>query len=166
MGETTPRFALPLLEAGQAQKEMFHNEALIALEALIQPVAETLGDDTPPSAPIVGRSWIVGPAPNGAWAGQAGAVASWGDGGWRFVTPVDGMCLWVAALGLWARRAGGAWTSGLVPASALLVGGMQVVGGRQGAIADPTGGGTVDAEARAALLLVLRALRVHGLIDL
>ena len=28
MTDATPRFALPLLAAGQAQKELFHNEAL------------------------------------------------------------------------------------------------------------------------------------------
>ena len=164
MNDVTPRFGLPLLEAGQAQKELFHNEALAILEALVQPVAETLGDDVPPATPAPGRSWIVGTAPTGAWAGQAGAVASWGEGGWRFVAPADGLWLWVRASGLWARRDGDAWTSGLSPVAAVTVGGVQVVGARGSAIADPAGGGTVDAEGRAALQLVLQALRTHGLI--
>ena len=29
----TPRWALPFLFAGQAQKEMFHNEALVRIDA-------------------------------------------------------------------------------------------------------------------------------------
>ncbi|MGL4312420.1 MAG: DUF2793 domain-containing protein, partial [Sphingomonas sp.] len=32
MAETTSRLALPLLAAGQAQKEMFHNEALALID--------------------------------------------------------------------------------------------------------------------------------------
>lgn len=164
MGEVTPRFALPLLAAGQAQKELFHNEAVTLLETLVQPVAETIGDTAPPSAPRAGKSWIVGPAPTGEWAGQADAVASWGDGGWRFVTAVDGMCFWIMSAQLWTRRIAGAWSTGALPVSALLVGGEQVVGGRQPAIAAPTGGTTIDGEARAAIAAMLSALRTHGLI--
>lgn len=48
--------------------------------------------------------------------------------------------------------------------SGLVVSGNQVVGAQQGAIADPAGGGTVDAEARLAVQLILGALRAHGLI--
>jgi hypothetical protein len=40
----------------------------------------------------------------------------------------------------------------------------KVVSARQAAIADPTGGGTVDTQARAQLALALAALRAHGLI--
>lgn len=39
-----------------------------------------------------------------------------------------------------------------------------VVGPQEAAIADPTGGATVDAEARAAVVSILDALRNHGLI--
>ncbi|MGH9872474.1 MAG: hypothetical protein ACRD9S_08410 [Pyrinomonadaceae bacterium] len=42
--------------------------------------------------------------------------------------------------------------------------GIQVVGARQAAIADPRGGSVVDAEARAALVDLLSKLRAHGLI--
>jgi hypothetical protein len=47
------------------------------------------------------------------------------------------------------------------------VAGNQVVGARGAAIANPAGGATVDAEARAALVALLDALRAatgHGLI--
>lgn len=33
----TPRLALPLLQPGQAQKEMYHNEALARLDLAVQP---------------------------------------------------------------------------------------------------------------------------------
>lgn len=165
MGETTPRFALPLLEAGQAQKELFHNEALTLLEILAQPVAETIGADAPPPAPAPGKSWIVGAAPTGDWAGHAGAIACWSGGGWRFVAPVEGMCFWLLSAQLWTRRVAGAWITGGLPASALLVGGAQVVGPRQPAVATPAGGATIDGEARTAVTAILAALRTHGLIE-
>ncbi len=44
------------------------------------------------------------------------------------------------------------------------VAGIQVVGAQQAAVADPTGGVTIDAEARAQLILLLQAARAHGLI--
>lgn len=165
MTDATPRLALPLLAAGQAQKELYHNEALATLDALVQPVAATFGDPAPPAAPGVGQSWIVGTAPTGDWSGHPDAVASWTDGGWRFATPIEGMWVWVSAAGLWAHRAGGAWSLGTLPASALVIGGQQVVGARGGAIVAPAGGATVDGEARAAIAAVLAALRAHGLIS-
>lgn len=165
MSELSPRFALPLLEAGQAQKEIVHNEAITLLEALVQPVAETLGDSAPPATPIAGRSWIVGAGPGGDWAGQAHAVATWTEGGWRFVAPIEGMSLWVAASSLCARWRAGAWELGVARAAALSIGGDQVVAARQPAIADPAGGTSADAPARAAVTAILAALRNHGLIS-
>lgn len=44
------------------------------------------------------------------------------------------------------------------------VDGMQVVKEQQPAIADPSGGTTIDTEARAQLILLLNAARAHGLI--
>ena len=165
MGDVTARFALPLLAAGQAQKEIFHNEAITMLEALVQPVAQTQGDNDPPAVPQEGASWIVGTSPTGAWAGQADAVATWTSGGWRFVTPVSGMTMWVEDRAVPALYAGGAWQVGIVKATAVMIDGEQVVGARQSAIAAPDGGATVDGEARAAVSAILTALRIHGLID-
>ncbi len=49
-------------------------------------------------------------------------------------------------------------------ASKYSVNGTQVVGARQSAIANPSGGSTVDTEGRAATASILAALRSHGLI--
>lgn len=40
-----------------------------------------------------------------------------------------------------------------------------VVNEQQAAITDPTGGGTVDTQARTAIIAILDALRAHGLIS-
>ena len=165
MTDLSPRFGLPLLVVGQAQKEESHNEAIIGLEALLQPVAETLGDTVPPASPTYGRSWIVGAVPTGDWTGQAAALATWTEGGWRFAAPIEGMSVYVRASGLIARFETGGWTAGLLRATGVAIGGQPVLGSRQPAIAAPAGGVTVDAEARAAISAILAAMRSHGLIS-
>lgn len=164
MTDTTDRWALPLLQPGQAQKEMFHNEGLVTLDLIVQPAVEAAGADTPPAAPEPGQSWIVGDAPTGAWSGQAGHLAGWSAAGWRFAAPVEGMAAWVAADALVARFRGGNWVLGEANAAYLVIGGDRVVGPQQAAIAGPSGGGVIDAEARDTLAAMLAALRVHGLI--
>ena len=44
------------------------------------------------------------------------------------------------------------------------VDGTQVIGAQQPTIADPTGGSTVDAEARTAIISILTAMKTHGII--
>lgn len=160
----TDRFALPLLQPGQAQKEMFHNEAIAALDLLVQPAAEAIGLDTPPTAPESGQSWIVGSSPTGVWAGKAKHLAGSTGGGWRFVAPVEEMAVWVTADAVTARFTSGNWVSGEATCAHLVIGGNRVVGPRQAGIAAPTGGAVIDAESRAALSGILAALRTHGLI--
>jgi len=51
MAEMTPRLSLPLLQAGQAQKEALHNEAITILDAMTGGLIETIGDNAPPPCP-------------------------------------------------------------------------------------------------------------------
>ena len=161
---TTARLELPLIEPGQAQKEWFHNEALTLLDAATQASVVAAGIDAPPADPAPGASWIVGAAPTGGWAGRAGALATWTHAGWRFVLPGEGMAAWDEAEGMVRRFVGGGWEAGVVRCARVAVDGEQVVGRRREAIADPAGGGVVDAEARSTPEAVLAALRGHGLI--
>lgn len=163
-GETTARLALPLLHAGQAQKELDHNEALVLLDIAVQPVVEAIGLNAPPDDPADGSCWVVGSDPTGAWAGHADALAGWTAGGWRFVAPRDGMSAWRATDGLTARYEGG-WTIGESRVVRLVIGSDQVIGERQAAIANPIGGSSIDIEARDAITAVLAAMRTHGLIE-
>lgn len=161
----TARFALPLLHPGQAQKELFHNEALTLADGLIQPSVESAEGNVPPAEPAAGQCWIVGESPTGAWAGQVHALALWTPGGWRFVAPREGMTAWVADEGLTARYVAGVWQTGRLHGTRLELDGEQVVGPREPGIDDPDGGVTIDAEARVAITAVLETLRAHGLID-
>lgn len=145
MSDVTPRFALPLLAAGQAQKEVTHNEALILIDALAQPIVESAALATPPTSPVSGQAWLVAAAPTGAWAGHAGAIALWSEGGWRFVAPIEGMRVVARGTGLVLRRGAAAWES-------------------SAAISTPTGGGVVDSQARTAIASILAALQQGGII--
>lgn len=162
--DSTPRLALALLQPGQAQKEMYHNEALVRIDLAVQAVAEAAGGATPPEAPAPGQCWIVGTAATGEWAGQEGALAGWTDAGWRFVAPFEGLRVWMRDSAEIAVFRAGEWRLGEVHGR-LFVEGVQVVGPRAGAIAPIAGGTTVDAEARAAVSAILAALQHHGLID-
>ncbi|PAX07014.1 DUF2793 domain-containing protein [Sphingomonas lenta] len=164
MGDSTARLGLPLLAAGQAQKELWHNEALALLDMVACAGVEELGASAPPATPMPGRAWVLGADPVGAWAGHARELAGWTDGGWRFVAPFEGLSVWVVAEKLHATFTGGRWVPGEVRARRVLVDGVPVVGPQRPAIAAPAGGATVDAEARAGLEQVLAALRAHGLI--
>ena len=165
MSEASPRLGLPFLQPGQAQKELYHNEALVLLDALVQPVVETIGDDSPPGSPQPGLSWVVGEDPTGAWVGRAGAIATWTAGGWRFTAPIEGMAVWIAGASTGARRTGGAWIRGILAGTEVRIAGTKVLGERQPAIANPQSGTTIDAASRSAISAILMVLRKHGLIE-
>ena len=161
----TDRLALPLLAAGQAQKELAHNEALLLLDLVSQPVAQSADLATPPATPSPGQCWIVGAAPTGAWSGKAMAIAGWTENGWRFAMPAAGWRAWVTDRGHMVRFDGSGWNDEAVRNAGYYIAGEQVVGPRQAAIADPAGGATVDSQARTTLLSILAMLREHGLIE-
>lgn len=164
MTMTTARHGLPLLAPGQAQKELFHNEALAAIDVLLHASVEGVGLNTPPVAPGEGQSWIIGAAPTAAWVEHAHHVASWTAGGWRFQTPVSGFTVAVAPGALRAAWDGTRWVVGAIEGQRLLIEGKQVIGAQRPAISDPVAGSTIDGEARSALGAVLAAMRAHGLI--
>lgn len=139
----SPRFGLPLLFAGQAQKEAFVNEALALADALLHCAIEGEAAD-PPLAPAEGENWLVAAAATGAWEGQEGRIACRQGGNWLFVTPVDGMRVLDRAAGQ-ERRYFSGWHMATVPAS-------------------PSGGTTIDTEARAAISGILATLRSAGIL--
>jgi hypothetical protein len=92
-------------------------------------------------------------------------VAAWTSGGWRFVSPLDGLSLYDRSSGTSIAYRNGAWEQGIIRGTSVVIGGEQVVGPRAAPIASPTGGMVVDNESRAAISGILVALRQHGLID-
>lgn len=138
----SPRYALPLLYAGQSQKEVFVNEAHALTDALIHCAIEGTSA-TPPGSPVEGTNWLVAASPTGAWSGQAGKIACRQAGNWLFVMPQDGMRLLDKSNGQERRYASG-WLAPTVTAL-------------------PSGGTTIDAEARSAIADLIAALRTAGI---
>lgn len=162
--DATPRWDLPLLHAGQAQKELFHNEALARIDMLLHGAVKSADLTEPPMSYAIGDCWIVADGADGVWAGQGGAIACWTEGGWRFVTPRAGLAIGVADRGHAMIHDGTAWIDGPIRADGVHVGGYRVVGARVAAIADPAGGSTIDEGSRDAIAAILAELRNHGLI--
>ena len=96
MSDTT-RLGLPLIEAGQAQKHVTHNEALRLLDGLVQAAVLQRTLAAPPGGAAEGDLHIVGPAPTGAWSGHADHLALRRDGSWTFLVPGVGWGVWVIA---------------------------------------------------------------------
>ncbi len=111
MSDVSPILSLPLIQPAQAQKHVTHNEALRLLDLLVQGVALTLGTDTPPASPAEGDRHIVGPAPTGDWAGQAGKLAFRETGIWQFLTPKAGWSFHVLAEDKTYTLIDGTWTA-------------------------------------------------------
>jgi hypothetical protein len=107
--DNTPNLQLPYLIAAQAQKHVTHNEALRALDAIVQLLVLDKDLASPPGSPTDGNRYIVAASPTGAWVGQAGKVAAWQDAAWVFYTPREGWLTWVADEDKIYAYTGSAW---------------------------------------------------------
>ena len=140
---TTGRFNLPLLFAAQAQKEVYVNEALSIVDSLLHCAIEGI-TPTPPTTPVNGTNWLVGTGGTGAWVGQDGQIASYQEGNWIFIAPRDGVSVLNRATGQQIHYFSG-WQTPAVPAA-------------------PTGGTTIDTQARAAITSLITALQTAGVL--
>lgn len=165
MADTTPRFALPFIIPGQAQKEMFHNEALARIDLALHPAVEGPPSAEPPAEPTEGECRIVAPGAGGDWTGCDNKLAMWTQSGWRFLAPPPGTSAWNKAAAVPLIWDGYQWREGDLACSGLTVNGLRVVGARQAGVPSPSGGTIIDEEARAAINALTAALMSHGLIE-
>ncbi|MEJ0027317.1 MAG: DUF2793 domain-containing protein [Rhizomicrobium sp.] len=109
MSDTTPRTALPLLAAAQAQKHVTHNEALLRLDALL--FARFIDRDltAPPASPADGDTYLVHATATGDWTGEDGQIAYAVDGAWRFAAPFAGLVAFVVDESRLVVFTGAAW---------------------------------------------------------
>jgi len=135
---------MPLLFAGQSQKETTVNEAVLSADILLHPAIEGTAT-TPPSSPSPGQCWVVGSGATGAFAGQTDKIAAWSEGGWRFIAPREGLRAYDISAGAHRIYSGSAWHLIAAPAA-------------------PIGGGTIDTQARTAITAIIAALRTGGII--
>ena len=140
---TTARFELPLLFAGQAQKEGYVNEMAARIDALLHLAVEAeLG--IPPASPNDGQAWLIAAGASGGWSGKAGQVAARQAGNWLYFSPRHGMRLLNRGTGQFIQFTG-TWTAPSRPAT-------------------PSGGSVVDVEARAAIAALLSSLTNAGIV--
>ncbi|MFM7402985.1 MAG: DUF2793 domain-containing protein [Erythrobacter sp.] len=141
---STPALRLPLLIAGQAQKEFFVNQALSLLDALY-PRAIDAAQVSPPATPQEGHCFLVTAPAIGAWAGREEQVAVMIGGDWHFVFPSEGMQLFDRSANhvvVFQSQ----WVAAVAPAV-------------------PTGGTVIDIEARAVLTALVDRLRSTGVLS-
>lgn len=158
------RLGAPFIQAAQIEKSATHNEGLALLDIAASAAVDGFLVDTPPAAPSLGDCYVIGASPSGDWSDHAHALAGYTGGGWRFIAAIEGLSAFDKGSGETVVFKSGAWEKGHARAAKLSIGGNQVVGPQLGAVTDPSGGTTVDAEARAAITAVLARLRQHGLI--
>jgi hypothetical protein len=114
----TPNLALPYILAAQAQKHVTHNEAIRAIDCLVQLGVDSRLLAAPPSSPAEGARYVVAAAATGDWTGESGKIAAFQDGAWAFYAPKEGWVAWVASEAVAIVYAGGAWS--LLPANGLI----------------------------------------------
>ena len=113
MSETT-NLMLPLLQAAQAQKHVTVNEALLALDSLVQASVLSRTVQIPPSAPADGDRYLLPAGVQDAWAGEDGTLAVWRDGLWQFHHPREDWRVHVRDEGRTVTYAAGRWRVGEV----------------------------------------------------
>ena len=129
--------------AGQAQKEVYLNEGLARLDALLHGAVEAQ-TGTPPSAPQDGQSWLVATGATGVWSGHVGKVACFQQGQWLYQMPRDGLRLFNRATGQ-EMLYFGSWKSPGRPPS-------------------PSGGTVVDTQARDTISALIDSLILAGVL--
>lgn len=138
----TARFNLPLLFAGQAQKEFFFNEAQILIDALLHLsiVGRTVSI---PIDPEEGDSWLIENGADGDWANRTNEIAVSVSGKWKYLAPRQGMRAFDLSEGALIHF-DGSWQTAIEPA-------------------EPVAGSNIDTEARAAIVGLISALRSLGI---
>lgn len=139
---TTPNLSLPLLFAGQSQKEPTINLAISVIDSLLIGTIEA-SLATPPTTPESGDAYRILENASGEWAGHDRQIALWIGGAWEYIFPSTGQVLFDKAAGVQLRYNQN-WESAIEPTA-------------------PTGGTTADAEARTAITEIIEALRAAGL---
>lgn len=124
MPDTSTILSLPYIQAAQAQKHVTHNQAVEALDVLVQLAVSSRTITDPVSNPQDGARYIVASGGTGSWSGHDGQVAVHLDGVWQFHTPNAGWRAWIADEGGVAVFDGAAWITQPVDTNGLALVGV------------------------------------------
>lgn len=95
MSDASSNLDLPYIMAAQAQKHVTHNEAITALDSLVQLAVVTRTLNESPAEPQEGQRYIVSDAPSGDWEQHEGEIAAYQDEFWHFHAPRAGWRVWI-----------------------------------------------------------------------
>jgi len=142
LAAATPRHGLPYLYPGQAQKEVFVNQAHALIDALLHPAIEGEASAPPPD-PVSGETWLIGHGSTAEWEGHAGQLGIYLGEQWLFIIPRAGMLVLDKGSGQQIRFTD-RWERPAVPPV-------------------PNGGDTIDREARDTLAILVEAMKSAGI---
>lgn len=109
---TTPKLGLTELASAQAIPETRVNENFRWAEFFATGGGIKDRDlATPPGSPVDGDAYLVASSPTGAWAGNAGKIAMYLGTAWAFVSPIEGMQLYVNDENVRIVYDGSAWSA-------------------------------------------------------
>lgn len=157
MAIETPRYKLPLLAVGQAQKEYTHNEALLLVDNLLNPSILSILDNPDTITDIIDANqteeneasnktmaWLISNQPDGLWSQRANQIAIMTDNGFRYIEPLDGMRIFNLQSNCIMVFRDMAWYTAPI-------------------LAAPSGGSVIDSEARDSIAAILDNLQQFGL---
>lgn len=92
---TSNNLNITLVEQSQAQKEVTVNTAITVLDAILNMGVIDKDLATPPGSPAEGDSYIVAATATGDWATHEDDLAYYSNSAWAFITPNEGLTVWV-----------------------------------------------------------------------
>jgi hypothetical protein len=105
----TTHLKLPLIAPAQALKHITHNEAIAALDGLVQLAVLDRDQTEPLEDPEAGQRHIVASPASGAWTGHGGEIARFDGAIWVFHQPEPGWLAYVLAEERLLVWTGSAW---------------------------------------------------------
>ena len=101
--------ALPFILSSQAQKHITHNEALLALDAIVQLSVISKNVPEGPMDAQVGTRYIVPENASGNFVNQTGKIAAFQDGVYHFYTPQAGWLTYIFEENIYQYFDGSNW---------------------------------------------------------
>jgi len=91
--DETPKLSLPYMVEAQANKEVYYNQVLHTLDALIFLTVRNIYN-SPPQTITNGDRFLVGSSPTGIFSGKSKKIAQYIESTWNFYTPQNGWVLY------------------------------------------------------------------------
>lgn len=106
----TPNLGLPRLVDNQGDGETTHNNAMNILDSIVQGSVKDRDLTGPPGGEAEGDRYLVKATATGAWATHEDDIAVYFNG-YIFISPTEGMCLWIDDENVFMVYDGATWNA-------------------------------------------------------